>query len=189
MTPCSPNPCQNGGTCFKNGYAFVCACQPVWTGSRCEYSQTITVPTTSMTPSGMLFVLFIYKSFDNFSPRTQKYFIFFCFNYKLKTVIFYKIFIVGITCANQPCKNGGTCYNINNSYYCQCANVYTGINCETIPAISERIFRYKYVKKLFSFIDCPLNCAPGYCVPSGGTVIPYVCICDGTMKLTSCTSK
>ncbi len=34
--PCSPNPCENGGTCSVDGENFVCTCPPEWTGERCE---------------------------------------------------------------------------------------------------------------------------------------------------------
>ncbi len=60
MSPCASNPCLYGGTCYRNGNAFLCACQPGWAGARCEYSQGVTVTMPLTTPSGMLFVLFIY---------------------------------------------------------------------------------------------------------------------------------
>jgi len=75
VSPCDPNPCLYGGTCYRNGNAFVCACQSGWTGTRCEYSQGVIVTTPSTTPSGMLFVLFIYESFDNISLKVQKCFV------------------------------------------------------------------------------------------------------------------
>jgi hypothetical protein len=107
-----------------------------------------------------------------------------------KFIIFYKIFIVGITCAYQPCRNGGTCYDLNNNaYVCLCTSIYTGTNCESILTTSKRNFEYEYIKNFFFFVDCPLNCAPGYCIPSGGTVAPYVCNCNGILKLTNCVSK
>ena len=47
--PCSPNPCQNGGTCFRSGdfpasastapiglADFFCSCVPQWTGTTCD---------------------------------------------------------------------------------------------------------------------------------------------------------
>jgi hypothetical protein len=41
------------------------------------------------------------------------------------------IFVAGMTCANQPCQNGATCYNAGNSYFCYCgATGFSGKNCE-----------------------------------------------------------
>ena len=34
-------------------------------------------------------------------------------------------------CAEEPCKNGGTCNNGVNQYTCDCAPGYEGTNCET----------------------------------------------------------
>jgi len=33
--PCSPNPCQNGGTCVEAGTNFTCTCAMGWTGTTC----------------------------------------------------------------------------------------------------------------------------------------------------------
>ncbi len=35
-SPCSPNPCQNGGTCSPNGAAFSCSCSDGFGGTNCE---------------------------------------------------------------------------------------------------------------------------------------------------------
>ena len=34
-------------------------------------------------------------------------------------------------CASIPCQNGATCNDLVNSYYCTCAEGYTGTNCQT----------------------------------------------------------
>ena len=34
--PCSPNPCQNGGTCTVTGSTFECACVSGFTGNTCN---------------------------------------------------------------------------------------------------------------------------------------------------------
>lgn len=35
-TPCSNDPCLNGGTCTVEGSAFRCSCTPRYTGNSCE---------------------------------------------------------------------------------------------------------------------------------------------------------
>ncbi|XP_035686333.1 uncharacterized protein LOC118422720 isoform X1 [Branchiostoma floridae] len=34
-------------------------------------------------------------------------------------------------CESDPCQNGGTCINLENSYRCQCPEQYKGVNCDT----------------------------------------------------------
>ena len=34
-------------------------------------------------------------------------------------------------CAGPPCGNGGTCFNLTDGYLCQCAEGWTGTDCET----------------------------------------------------------
>ena len=34
------------------------------------------------------------------------------------------------TCVSSPCMNGGTCVNTKESYRCDCAPGYNGVNCE-----------------------------------------------------------
>jgi hypothetical protein len=43
------------------------------------------------------------------------------------------LFYSGIDpCANQPCRNGGTCQPLNsNSYQCICPSGYSGFDCST----------------------------------------------------------
>ena len=40
--PCSPNPCDNGGTCTVRGKSFYCLCPPGWAeldGGFCNYQK------------------------------------------------------------------------------------------------------------------------------------------------------
>ncbi|XP_066279041.1 uncharacterized protein [Branchiostoma lanceolatum] len=34
-------------------------------------------------------------------------------------------------CQSNPCQNGGTCFNLENAYRCQCPPQYKGVNCDT----------------------------------------------------------
>ena len=33
-------------------------------------------------------------------------------------------------CQSNPCDNGGTCHNVNDSYICKCLPEYKGDNCD-----------------------------------------------------------
>ena len=41
-----------------------------------------------------------------------------------------------LECRSSPCTNGGTCMEMLDGYQCQCANGFTGVNCETGTQIS-----------------------------------------------------
>lgn len=53
INPCLPNPCRNGGACYRNGIIFACVCQASWTGVTCETHESIIMTTTSTTPGCM----------------------------------------------------------------------------------------------------------------------------------------
>ena len=39
-------------------------------------------------------------------------------------------FTVRNQCKNNPCKNGATCFNLQDSYRCECKLGFSGVNCE-----------------------------------------------------------
>ena len=47
---CSPNPCNNGGTCYKHGNSFVCVCNIQYTGATCDVAKSTIAPSLT-TPS------------------------------------------------------------------------------------------------------------------------------------------
>jgi hypothetical protein len=47
---CSPNPCQNGASCFRHSTGFVCVCTALYTGLLCDTAKTTTVASLT-TPS------------------------------------------------------------------------------------------------------------------------------------------
>lgn len=81
VTPCQPNPCQNGGICTPQGNTFSCQCPSTFTGRCCEIRITTTTPYDpcrqspcrnggTCIPTGycvFLFVLICLIKFDFFS--------------------------------------------------------------------------------------------------------------------------
>lgn len=110
---CASNPCQNGGTCYRYGNSFVCVCPSAYAGQTCDVVKTTIASMTTTT--GISFS----HSFNNFH--------FSCF------------YLGGMSCANQPCQNGATCYNTASSYFCYCGSNsgFTGPNCDTPKVTSD----------------------------------------------------
>ncbi|CAF3411896.1 unnamed protein product [Rotaria sp. Silwood1] len=181
---CSTNSCLNGGSCFNIGNTFICLCQQGWTGPRCDTSfstilQTSTIPSNinACNPSpcynggscfrhGNSYICVCKPQFTGSN----------CEMLKTTTISTMTTTNTEITCSNRPCQNGGTCFNTGNSYFCFCGSnsLYTGKNCETVS--------------LPPATNCPLNCAPGYCINSGSSQNAYACMCNGTITPTSCSS-
>ncbi|CAF1475205.1 unnamed protein product, partial [Rotaria sordida] len=182
VSPCVPNPCLNGGICYANGNSFLCSCLSGWTGATCTVYEGVMITTTTapnVSPcvpnpclnDGICYVIansFVCRCLSGWTGATCQLF------QGMITTTAPTTPSVGITCANRPCINGGTCFNNGDSYFCYCGptNTFTGTNCEIISSTLVP--------------NCPLNCAPGYCVPSGSTTHPYACMCRGTLHLTSC---
>jgi len=181
---CLPNPCLNGGACFNTGNDFICLCKQQWSGPTCNVASSVT--TTVATTSSSTNACFpnpcehggvCYKHGASYvCVCTSQYAGPTCASPKATTIPTVTPPSSAITCANQPCQNGGVCYNAGPSYFCYCGtnSIHTGQNCETpIAAITA---------------DCPLNCAPGYCVRSGGMQETHACMCNGTLTPTRCPS-
>ncbi|CAF0814508.1 unnamed protein product [Rotaria sordida] len=178
---CSLNPCLNGGSCFNIGNTFVCSCKQEWSGPTCSILNSMTTPAPTTLP--------------NVNPCNPNpcYNEGTCFRHGNSYVCVCKSQFTGslcevpritttpaistIRCTSQPCQNGGTCFDSGNSYFCYCGpnGRYTGKNCEIVNAPSVS--------------NCPLNCAPGYCVNTGVSQNAYACICNGVMTPTRCPLK
>jgi len=94
-----------------------------------------------------------------------------------------------MTCADQPCQNGGTCVPMGNSYSCFCGlnSIYTGKNCDSttpMPVDGTKFFFFiwSYLFIDYFFEECPLNCTPGRCIFSGFPTRPYACLWNGYMR-------
>jgi len=62
---------------------------------------------------------------------------------------------VSDTCANNPCKNGATCVDLQNSYRCDCKSGYTGGLCET-----GKILEFYLINKFNPLFGKPKNGNP-----------------------------
>ncbi|CAF0793449.1 unnamed protein product [Adineta ricciae] len=182
---CANRPCSNGGSCFNTGNSFVCLCSPQWTGATCS-SPNVATTTVATTPGvnpcttnpcnngGVCYkqgsASFVCVCPSPYGGPT-------CDIVKTTTAAPVTEPGSSITCANKPCENNSTCFNSGNSYFCYCGSnsKFTGKNCETPITASTS--------------DCPLNCSPGRCIRTGSSQNAYACMCNGTLKPTSCSSN
>lgn len=58
-------------------------------------------------------------------------------------------------CLSNPCRNGGTCINQGESYYCDCPEKYTG------PTCSEREYSSHFAHSILTVL---FTCAVRKCV-------------------------
>lgn len=138
--PCASNPCQNGGVCTPGaGTSYTCSCSGTgYTGATCSTpvdcgslgtlangtivttpSSSTTFGTTAMYACNPTHTLVGGASrtcqasgqWSGTAPTCQ-----------LNT---------GNACSPNPCLNGGTCEPNGGSYTCDCADGYSGMNCQT----------------------------------------------------------
>jgi hypothetical protein len=106
------------------------------------------------------------KELKNASQFNLKFLIFF-FQLRCETLI--------DACLSNPCKNLGSCFNMNTSYKCFCDKNFTGTNCE-------------------SSLKFEPQCSEGLCMNNGTCIeSPYLqgflCECDNTYEGIFCEVK
>ncbi|KAK1158105.1 lactadherin-like isoform X1 [Acipenser oxyrinchus oxyrinchus] len=120
---CEVNHCMNGGTCVTEvGDApFVCICAEGFTGDKCNAIETgpcqpnpchnnAACEVTSKTRRGDVFSEYICKCPEGYNGVH-------CQNNVNE-------------CATQPCKNGGTCRDLDGDYTCKCPSPFLGMHCQ-----------------------------------------------------------
>jgi hypothetical protein len=182
---CTPNPCSNGGSCYTTGNSFICVCRPQFTGSTCSLQAPVTTPalttTAGVSPCATNPCLnggSCFRYGNSFvCVCTTQYVGLTCDTVKSTTIPSVTTPSSTITCANQPCLNGATCYNAGTSYFCYCGSNsnFVGKNCDT--------------PKVTFDANCPLDCSPGHCVRAGHGIHAHACMCNGTLTPESCRSK
>ncbi|XP_030878105.1 neurogenic locus notch homolog protein 1 [Leptonychotes weddellii] len=112
--PCSPSPCQNGGTCRPTGdTTHECACLPGFTGQNCE-ENVDDCPGNNCKNGGACV-----DGVNTYNCRCPPEW---TGQYCTEDVD---------ECQLMPnaCQNGGTCHNSHGGYNCVCVNGWTGEDC------------------------------------------------------------
>ncbi|XP_044294750.1 lactadherin isoform X1 [Varanus komodoensis] len=117
---CEVNHCQNGGTCLTgiDDSPFLCICPEDFTGIDCNETDKGPCHPNPCQNNGVCQL--VPNRGDVFSEFLCK-----CpWGYKGKLCESNMN-----ECALQPCKNGGTCVDLNGDYACKCASPYLGKTC------------------------------------------------------------
>jgi Notch-like protein len=109
---CSPDPCENGGTCRDGLDAFTCRCEPGFTGQRCENAGSVCEPNPCR--NGALCV----ETLDGFHCDCADGFS----GDDCSTNV--------DDCAPNPCENGGICRDGVDAYLCECPDGFAGPKCD-----------------------------------------------------------
>jgi hypothetical protein len=191
-SPCTNNPCLNGGSCVVSGNSYTCNCPTQWTGSNCGTAVSQSNPCTnnpcqnggSCLINGNSYMCICTSQWtgNNCGTRVSQ----------------------SNPCTNNPCRNGGACVVSGNSYTCNCSSQWTGRNCNTYitPCSSSPCqnnglcfaFRNSYAclcQNGWTGTTCntPITCANSPC-QNGGTCAntgnTYTCSCTAQWTGTNC---
>ncbi|KAK6636221.1 hypothetical protein RUM43_009879 [Polyplax serrata] len=113
--PCSPNPCQAGGMCRRQGYDFQCSCPTTREGKLCERERGNVCDgnpcrnggTCQQSPDGSSFFCLCRPGYRGNHCET-----------------------VSDSCRPNPCLNGGICISLKPGYRCSCPHDRYGRHCE-----------------------------------------------------------
>ncbi|NXM79492.1 SNED1 protein, partial [Oenanthe oenanthe] len=164
---CQSQPCLNGGQCKDRVSAFLCLCEPGYTGYHCELdvdecqSEPCKNSGTCQDLPGS-FACFCPEGFLGTQCETEV-----------------------DACESDPCRNGGECESYGGSYLCVCPEGFFGYHCETGeagraaqggPRVSGTAAPAKPGTSPTASDPCfssPCG-SRGYCLPSNGT---HSCTC------------
>lgn len=113
--PCSPNPCQSGGQCRRQGYDFQCTCPSHREGKYCQLERGDACSSAPCKNGGSC-------------KETQDGSSFFCLcrpGYRGN-----QCETVADSCRPNPCLYGGLCVSLKPGYKCSCADGRYGRHCE-----------------------------------------------------------
>ncbi|CAF3317293.1 unnamed protein product [Rotaria socialis] len=195
---CATNPCLNGGSCYATGNSALCLCKQGWSGQFCSVQNVITTTIATTTATSGTCSPNPCLNGGSCLRHGNSYICVCTLQYTGPTCALVRTTTAPpvispnstITCLQQPCRNGATCYNSGSSYFCYCGsnNLYTGKNCETnISPLPTTTTPSPTTITPLPTSNCPLNCGSGTCVNVGsGNQILYACLCQGTLTPTAC---
>ncbi|XP_062327236.1 EGF-like repeat and discoidin I-like domain-containing protein 3 isoform X2 [Osmerus eperlanus] len=120
---CEVNQCHNGGTCVTGvgDEPFICICADGFAGDTCNLTETGPCSPSPCRNDGSCEVITSTRRGDVFSE------------YVCKCQPGFEGAHCQINvndCANQPCRNGGMCRDLDGDYACQCPSPYVGKQCQ-----------------------------------------------------------
>ncbi|KAL1139777.1 hypothetical protein AAG570_006754, partial [Ranatra chinensis] len=113
--PCSPNPCQAGGTCRRQGFDFQCVCPPLREGKVCESERGDLCSGNPCRNGGSC----------RESPDGSSFFCLCRPGYRGN-----QCEAVADSCRPNPCLHGGLCISLKPGYRCSCSDSRHGRHCE-----------------------------------------------------------
>lgn len=146
VSPCLSGPCQNNGTCVRNGLTqnYTCTCVPGFTGRFCEIDKDECSSGPCQNDGTCLDLIN---------------------RFKCQCVAGYtgnQCEIDKNECTSGPCQNNGTCLDLINRFECQCVPGYTGTQCEIDinECASNPCENQVTCNDLVNFFNC--TCLPGF---------------------------
>lgn len=113
--PCSPNPCQAGGECRRQGYDFQCSCPGHREGKLCQLERGDACSSNPCKHGGSC----------RESPDGSSFFCLCRPGYRGN-----QCETVADSCRPNPCLHGGLCVSLKPGYKCSCVDGRYGRHCE-----------------------------------------------------------
>lgn len=113
--PCSPNPCEAGGQCRRQGFDFQCICPSTRDGRHCELERGDACSGNPCHNGGSC----------RESPDGSSFFCLCRPGYRGN-----QCEVLADSCRPNPCLNGGLCVSLKPGYKCSCTEGHYGRHCE-----------------------------------------------------------
>ena len=158
--PCSPNPCQNGGTCRALAGVGACKCFGGFSGLHCEIAPSTPCSPNPCLNGGMC------KSFSNGTSS--------CACARGYTGVHCEV-QPSNPCDPNPCEHGGICsIGLSGSPVCTCIGGYSGNHCQITPALCTSNPCKNGGTCIQTGASYKCNCTPGFAgTDCGSPVNPH----------------